>query len=128
MEESKTSPECVDLKQEKISPECIITKPKKNNRKHISKSLRNNVWLQHIGEKFKSECYVSWCQTTITPFTFEVGHDVPHSKNGTIEINNLLPICATCNKSMGNRYTITEWSMKVNRKTNKSNGCGCIIL
>jgi hypothetical protein len=92
-------------------------KPPKIKRKSINKSLKNNVWIQYCGKKFDSSCYVTWCKTRITPFTFEVGHDVPHSKNGTIELDNLRPICATCNKSMGNRYTITEWSKIVNPKT-----------
>ena len=97
---------------------------KKKYRKPISKSLKNNVWIQHYGEKFKCKCSVKWCATTITPFTFEVGHNQPHSKGGTLDIDNLMPICSTCNKSMGDRYTITEFSQIA---TIKNNTCCCIL-
>jgi hypothetical protein len=46
----------------------------------------------------------------VTPFTFEVGHNVPRSKGGTDNLDNLRPICSSCNKSMGNQYTIDEFS------------------
>ena len=56
--------------------------------------------------------------TPITPFTFEVGHNKPYSNGGKLEINNLLPICSTCNKS------IDEFSKIA---TIKNNPC-CNIL
>ena len=46
----------------------------------------------------------------ITPFTFEVGHNIPESKGGT------LSICSRCNKSMGDSYTIDEFS-KISKRT-----------
>jgi len=102
-----------------------VNKSKKQNpRKTVSKSLKNNVWIQQYGEKFRCKCSVEWCVTTITPFTFEVGHNKPHSKGGKLEIDNLLPICSTCNKSMGDRYTIDEFSKIA---TIKNNPC-CNIL
>lgn len=72
--------------------------------------MRQTIWLAHIGRKFEAKCKVSWCQSIITPFTFEAGHNVPESKGGATSVDNLIPICSTCNKSMGNRYTITEYS------------------
>jgi len=38
-----------------------------------------------------------------------VGHDQPESKGGTLDINNIKPICARCNLSMSDNYTIKEW-------------------
>ena len=105
----------------KESKESKVTK---KSRKTISKSLKNNVWIQQYGEKFKCKCSVTWCAMTITPFTFEVGHNQPHSKGGTLEIDNLMPICSTCNKSMGDRYTITEFSKIASIKNNTC----CYIL
>ena len=46
----------------------------------------------------------------ITPFTFECGHNIPESKGGTSDIDNLRPICGNCNRSMSNSYTIDEFS------------------
>ena len=48
----------------------------------------------------------------MTPFNFEAGHIIPESKGGSTHIENLLPICSPCNKSMGNRFTIHEFSKK----------------
>lgn len=81
-----------------------------NNKQKISASLRHSIWLEWIGRKYNAKCAVSWCKSIITPFTFEAGHNVPESKGGSTSISNLRPICGICNKSMGNRYTIDEYS------------------
>jgi hypothetical protein len=52
----------------------------------------------------------------MTPFLFEVGHNVPESKGGATDINNLRP---KCNKSMGDEYTIDEFSALSQRKETK---------
>ena len=51
----------------------------------------------------------------INVFDFQCGHNIPESKGGTLDINNLKPICGSCNLSMGNKYTITEWSKLVTK-------------
>lgn len=76
----------------------------------IPKAVREQCWLVHAGEVYKSKCAVSWCKNDITVFDFQCGHNVPESKGGRTEIQNLLPICARCNTSMGNHYTIDDWS------------------
>lgn len=77
----------------------------------IPKALREQVWISFCGDKwFKSKCAVSWCQNTITPFTFQCGHNIPESKGGKTDISNLRPICASCNMSMGDEYSIDEFS------------------
>lgn len=76
----------------------------------IPGALRQQVWLFYIGEKFNNKCQVVWCKNIITPFTFEVGHNIPESRGGSTDISNLRPICSSCNKSMGNNYTIDEFS------------------
>ena len=35
-------------------------------------------------------------------FDFHVGHNVPESKGGATNIDNLKPICSRCNSSMSN--------------------------
>ena len=76
----------------------------------IPGALRQQVWLVYVGKRFEHKCFVDWCTNFITPFTFEVGHNIPESKGGTLDINNLNPLCSTCNKSMGDDYTIDEFS------------------
>ena len=39
-----------------------------------------------------------------------MGHDKPESEGGTLNIDNLKPICARCNLSMSNNYTIKQWN------------------
>ena len=75
----------------------------------IPKRIRELVWTTHNDETFKHKCYVTWCNNNINVFNFQVGHDIPESKGGTLDIDNLKPICGNCNLSMGNRYTISEW-------------------
>ena len=76
----------------------------------IPGALREQVWRTWIGRKFEHKCLVSWCENVITVFNFETGHNVPESKGGTLNIDNLRPICAKCNRSMGDNYTIDEFS------------------
>ena len=75
----------------------------------IPKAVREQCWLNTIGKNYESECYVKWCQNKMNVFDFHVGHDIPESKGGTLDINNLKPICARCNLSMSDNYTIQEW-------------------
>jgi 5-methylcytosine-specific restriction endonuclease McrA len=88
-----------------ISPEKKCVKDK------IPKALREQVWVNFIGKKFHSKCYVPWCRNDITVFDFQVGHNYPESKGGATILENLRPICSRCNLSMYNNYTIDEWSL-----------------
>jgi 5-methylcytosine-specific restriction endonuclease McrA len=75
----------------------------------IPKALREQVWLKTIGKKYENKCYIPWCQNKMTVFDFHVGHNLPESKGGTLDIDNLEAICARCNQSMSDKYTIDEW-------------------
>lgn len=86
----------------------------------IPKALRNIVWITYCGEVFRSNCHVSWCTNIMTPFDFEAGHNIPESKGGATTLDNLRPICSQCNKSMGNRYSIDEFS-EIFSERNKNN-------
>jgi hypothetical protein len=85
----------------------------KKDKETIPKRIREIVWSTYNGEKYTSKCYVSWCSNFINVFNYQVGHDIPESKGGTMDIGNLRPICGNCNQSMGNKYTIQEWSKLV---------------
>lgn len=91
-----------------IPPQNII---KLKMRKAIPKALRQQVWLKQYGKMyFENKCYIKWCNNIITPFNFEVGHNIPYSKGGSDDIDNLKAICSLCNKSMSNKYTIDEFN------------------
>ncbi len=89
----------------------------------IPKALREQVWKLNVGEKYKAKCLVTWCTNAISVFDFEVGHNIPESKGGTLELKNLRPICSRCNKSMGSQYTIDAW----NRMGKPDIATGCCL-
>ena len=91
---------------------------------NIPKAIREQVWLQTFGKIYEQKCYIGWCENIINVFDFHVGHDQPESKGGTLDVNNLKPICARCNLSMSNNYTISEWNkLTDNSKKKKRFSC-----
>lgn len=101
----------------------------RKRRAAVPSAIRQQCWLMHCGKNFEAACKVSWCSNIMTPFTFQVGHNVPHCKGGPQDLSNLLPICAACNQSMGSKWTITEWS-KISGRTAKSKRCfpfACVL-
>lgn len=72
-------------------------------RRAIPKAKRRAIWVQHIGEYiFRTTC-TSCGSKEIDAFDFEAGHVRAHSKGGSDDIKNLVPICGICNKSMGDQ-------------------------
>ena len=84
----------------------------KIKKKRIPRALREQVWIKHNKGKFEVKCPIKWCRNRINCFNFHSGHNVPESKGGKTNISNLLPICAKCNLSMSNNYTIKQFSKK----------------
>jgi len=65
--------------------------------RQVTKSLRKRVW-----EKCENgKCLI--CQESIDKDNFEAGHIVARAKGGQTELENLIPICFNCNRSMGTR-------------------------
>ena len=85
---------------QKIANEYI--KPVKNYKKiTIPIVVRRKVWAKHVGEDIgKTKCHCCGLNN-ITQLCFSVGHIIPESKGGTLNVNNLLPICVHCNSSCG---------------------------
>jgi len=94
-----------------IKPKAKLGKAKnaKYAKTTIPKAVREQVWLRSFGKTYEHSCQIQWCQNTVSVFDFHVGHDKPESKGGTLDIENLRPICARCNLSMSDNYTIQEW-------------------
>jgi hypothetical protein len=83
---------------------------KKYKKSKIPRALREQVWIQKAGRVFDKKCAVSWCENLINAFNFQAGHNIPESRGGKTNIENLVPICDRCNFSMGAQYSIDEWS------------------
>jgi len=87
-----------------------VDETKRYKKRKIPAAIREAVWIKHCGRAFEHKCATTWCQNTITAFDFQCGHNIPESKGGTMALTNLYPLCARCNVSMGDRYTIDEWN------------------
>jgi len=70
-------------------------------KKSIPKHVKTLVWNKYIGsDKAKAPC-MSCRQEEIGIRSFHCGHVIAEAKGGDMTINNLRPICAACNSSMG---------------------------
>jgi hypothetical protein len=91
----------------------ITTKktPKKTPKKSIPATLKRKVWNKYIGEDIgKSTCLC--CKlSTITQLSFNCGHIIAESKGGELKMDNLKPICQSCNSSMGT-MNMDEYMLK----------------
>lgn len=69
-------------------------------KKTIPKPLKDLVWDINIGkDKGIGKCYV--CDQELDSKKFHCGHIISEKNMGPTQLNNLKPICATCNLSMG---------------------------
>ena len=70
-------------------------------KKSIPLSLKALVWNKYIGE----EKGVGNCQccrkNVIKQISFHCGHIISEKNGGSTTLNNLIPLCQTCNLSMG---------------------------
>jgi hypothetical protein len=87
-----------------------LTRKSKRRKQKIPAAFREQIWFRDYGRSFEGKCPTRWCTNTINVFDFQCGHNIPESKGGPTVPDNLIPICARCNMSMGDRFTFTEWS------------------
>ena len=75
------------------------TNKHKNKKTVIPPLIRQQVWFKYIGKMTNSLCYCCGINE-ITSFNFEIGHIVAEKYGGSMSIENLRPICHSCNISM----------------------------
>ncbi len=70
-------------------------------KKLIPLTLKRKVWSEQIGEDIgKTKCLC--CRLTdISQMNFHCGHIISEANGGEIKVDNLRPICQSCNSSMG---------------------------
>jgi 5-methylcytosine-specific restriction endonuclease McrA len=73
-------------------------KKSEKKRRPIDKNVRHLVWTKYNKSSLSGKCYC--CKTPITYQHFHVGHNKAVAKGGKDNINNLRPICSSCNNSM----------------------------
>jgi len=70
-------------------------------KKSIPLSLKALVWNKYIGEE-KGIGYCQCCRKNIIKqISFHCGHIISERNGGSTTLNNLVPLCQTCNLSMG---------------------------
>lgn len=68
----------------------------------IPQHLRAEVWSAHVGNKYHVYCPV--CHNNIiSPLNFHAGHLIPEVMGGQITVENLRPLCGSCNCSLGTK-------------------------
>ena len=78
-----------------------ISLKKEKKKQSIPKNVRIIIWNHYIGEDIIKHKCLCCKKVTISNTNFEVGHVLSEKNGGTHEINNLRPICFSCNHSMG---------------------------
>ena len=84
--------------KEKEKENARITETKKIA---IPKKVKTDVWNTFIGQGINAHKCLCCLKTTITNTDFHVGHVLSEANGGTLNMDNLRPVCASCNYSMG---------------------------
>lgn len=98
------------LKKEIVQDEININinkKPKQNKKKSIPLTLKRKVWNKYIGEEIGKTLCLCCRLSEITQLNFSCGHIISEFNGGKIKLDNLKPICISCNSSMGTKNMIT---------------------
>ena len=72
----------------------------KQAKKRIGKGIKRRVWNQYT-EQPNDDCPL--CPNTISNSDFEAGHIISEANGGLVKVNNLIPICKSCNTEMGSK-------------------------
>lgn len=70
-------------------------------KKSIPKALKKMVWDKYIGANIGTAKCMCCKHQEIRQIEFHCGHVVSEAMNGKTSVDNLRPICAQCNLSMG---------------------------
>ena len=75
----------------------------KRRKKKIPQKLKKDSWYKYIGEDILKENCIVCDINEIRNDNFEAGHIISEYNGGDINIDNIIPICSQCNKSMSYR-------------------------
>lgn len=95
-----------EKKQKETDASNQIKEDAKKKKQSIPKNVRVIVWNHYISEDIIKHKCLCCKKVTICNTNFEVGHVISEKNGGTHEINNLRPICFSCNHSMGTENMI----------------------
>jgi 5-methylcytosine-specific restriction endonuclease McrA len=92
-----------------LEPKIKSTKRKKT----IPKTIRNQVWRKYCGNKLDAKCFC--CDQELAYECWEAGHVIAEANGGNTDIENLRPVCMSCNRSMG-KTNMFEFMKEYNMK------------
>lgn len=77
----------------------LLSDADNKGRKKLPPKLRNKVWNKFFNqEAFSGKCTV--CKDPITKDDYQCGHITAVAKGGTDNLDNLAPVCGSCNRGM----------------------------
>ena len=71
-------------------------------RSAIPQVVREQAWRKYLGGSLDGPCYC--CGKGISFTSFHAGHVIPDTEGGQTTLENLRPVCASCNLSMGTMW------------------------
>jgi len=78
----------------------VSVKKERKTKEKIPASVKNTLWSLHFLNSLQGNCQC--CKTEIiSKNNFDCGHIISEKEGGKVELDNLKPICRSCNSSMG---------------------------
>lgn len=101
----------------------------RKRKEKIPAALRNHVWNMYISQTMSvGKCYCCKLED-ISRANFHCGHIIAESKGGKVHIDNLRPLCALCNLSMGKKNMndfMTEYGFDTLADKDKDSCCAIL--
>lgn len=70
----------------------------------ISAGMKSDVWEQYIGRVYDAKCFCcDYRDISCRSDGFEAGHVIAEARGGPTVLENLRPICSSCNMRMGTK-------------------------
>ena len=120
-ETKKTEKKPKDILVEEIKEEVEKEKKVKKTKQKIPPSVKNALWSHYFESSLQGNCQC--CKTeVISRNNFDCGHIISEKEGGEVTLDNLKPICRSCNSSMGTMNMndfIKKYGLdkKINKKT-----------
>lgn len=75
----------------------------KAKRTSVSSTVVKTSWLKYTNDQYRPVHCICCNYNQITPFNFHAGHIISHANGGSSDIDNIMPLCASCNLSMSSK-------------------------
>jgi len=102
VKEPETNEVVVKKEKKPKEPETneVVIKKEKKAKEKIPASVKNTLWSKHFDNSIQGNCQC--CKTeVISKNNYDCGHIISEKNGGAVHLDNLKPICRSCNSSMG---------------------------